>query len=355
MAFVVGVLVVVALALVGFAVYIRHARLSLDDSSEHQAVADSIVRNFPDPVLLVDSEGTICSYSPSLGVLFGYAANELVGQPVEVLMPQSFAEQHREQRRDFMRAKVGRAMDNEVVCLSKSGEEISAITRVRTFEAGDKKLGLVSIQDLRQFKDREALLKNLSEQDPLTGLANRRLFDHDFSREWNRAMRAYTPISLLMIDVDAFKAYNDHYGHPAGDACLQQLAQILQAEIQRATDTVARYGGEEFICLMPALPFDESLRIAEDVRQAVEAAQIPHANSAVSPYVTISIGVAAKVPTPNYNRQLLVQAADSALYQAKAHGRNSVAAHDLDHETEAKLLHKMRSLSALAEEDSDSQ
>ncbi len=147
-----------------------------------------------------------------------------------------------------------------------------------------------------RFKAQSDLLRNLSHRDPLTGVANRRALEERLAVEWRRAARHRFPLSLLMLDVDHFKAYNDHYGHIAGDACLERVADALSQTIGRAEDLVARYGGEEFAALLAGSGPEEALALAEKVRAAVQALAIPHARSSASDWVSVSIGVASVQP-----------------------------------------------------------
>ncbi|GAB3545095.1 GGDEF domain-containing protein [Noviherbaspirillum agri] len=171
------------------------------------------------------------------------------------------------------------------------------------------------------------LLAKLSAEDALTHIANRREFDRRLDVEWSRARRDRHPLALIMIDVDQFKNFNDHYGHPAGDACLQQIAAALRSIVKRPADLVARFGGEEFVALLPATSLEDATEVAEYMRQAVIDLQIPHATSRVAPGITASFGVAVIHPFMHEESAELVAAADAALYDAKEHGRNRVAVH----------------------------
>jgi diguanylate cyclase (GGDEF)-like protein len=173
-----------------------------------------------------------------------------------------------------------------------------------------------------QFAQR-LLLKKLLSTDAMTGIANRRRFDETLEREWRRCQRVGASLSLLMIDVDHFKAYNDHCGHPQGDACLRQVAQLLVDTVGRPGDLVARYGGEEFICLLPEVGMAGALAVANKLTAAVRHADISHPRSPAGPRLTISVGVAtAKNLTGR--PEPLVAYADKLLYAAKAAGRNQV-------------------------------
>ncbi len=167
-------------------------------------------------------------------------------------------------------------------------------------------------------------LSRLSFADALTGLANRRRLDEVQETEWRRAARAQTPLAVVLIDIDSFKAYNDSLGHPEGDKCLAAVADVIRQAAGRAGDFAARYGGEEFMVLIPGMDQAGAKAYAEKLRQACEARAIPHPASPVGPVVTISIGVAACVPTPELTAAALVAEADAALYRAKRQGRNRV-------------------------------
>ena len=169
-----------------------------------------------------------------------------------------------------------------------------------------------------------ARLVMLASHDPLTGLANRRRFDEELERAWAASMRSGQPLAVLLVDVDLFKAYNDHYGHPAGDRCLAVVAQRLRAEAPRQIDLVARYGGEEFVVLCPTTDAPGAQVLAARMCQAVRNAGLPHERSTVAPNVTVSIGVAARVPALGEKATRIVAEADAALYEAKRAGRDRV-------------------------------
>lgn len=177
------------------------------------------------------------------------------------------------------------------------------------------------------LKAQEDFLRSLVFIDGLTGVANRRRFDEALLSEWRQCRRAGTPLALLMIDIDHFKRYNDHYGHPTGDACLQQVAAVLKAAMQRACDLVARYGGEEFVCLLPGCDQAPALAKAQALQAALAARGIAHEASPTAAWVTLSIGVAVAQPQAGGSPAALVAAADAALYSAKHRGRNCISAH----------------------------
>ena len=163
-------------------------------------------------------------------------------------------------------------------------------------------------------------LESLSFNDALTGVANRRMYDQTMAAEWARAQRHQEPLSLIVLDIDHFKAYNDCHGHVAGDDCLKSVATLLQGISTRSTDLLARYGGEEFVLLLPDTDADAARAIAERCRQVVEDKQIPLENGVV----TISAGVSTLVPAPETDPSMILGAADRMLYLAKQRGRNRV-------------------------------
>ncbi|MGB3533431.1 MAG: diguanylate cyclase [Microcoleaceae cyanobacterium] len=167
-------------------------------------------------------------------------------------------------------------------------------------------------------------LQQLANHDGLTGLANRYRFDEYLQQEWKRMARESQPLSLILIDVDFFKNYNDTYGHPAGDQCLKEIAEVIRESIQRAGDLAARYGGEEFAIILSNTPLAGARRVAERVQQSLRKIQLEHKGSTVSEFVTISCGVSSFIPDYYQSPTSLIQASDQALYQAKASGRNRI-------------------------------
>lgn len=167
-----------------------------------------------------------------------------------------------------------------------------------------------------------AKLALLSTTDGVTGIGNRRRFDDRLATEWMRCGRHGLPLAVILIDIDHFKLYNDHYGHLAGDECLRRVAQLLQATIRRADEVAARYGGEEFVFLLPDVPLPEAVTVAQRCMDHLRNAALAHPRSPTAPIITLSMGIASVVPHPEAGSDTLVQAADAALYRAKYGGRN---------------------------------
>ncbi|MBP8158797.1 MAG: diguanylate cyclase, partial [Aeromonas sp.] len=173
----------------------------------------------------------------------------------------------------------------------------------------------------RALEEANKRLSMLSLEDPLTGIANRRHWDLTMQREWEWARRHQSLLAVLMIDVDEFKSYNDHFGHAKGDLCLQQVASLLQEAERRRTNLVARYGGEEFVILLCGPQPGEAERLAEQIHQGLSELKIPHPASRVADFITVSIGFSYLVPSLDGTWQSLTEQADQALYHAKSQGR----------------------------------
>ena len=190
---------------------------------------------------------------------------------------------------------------------------------------------VVNFRDITERKQMEIALKEANLElrrqaniDSLTQVANRRRFDEYLTQEWSRCAREKQTLSLILCDVDYFKFYNDAYGHQAGDECLYKVAQGMTMSIKRPADVVFRYGGEEFAMILPFTQGEGALKVAQDVREQIIKLQIPHDLSEVSHYVTLSLGVSSIIPHMESSPECLIAAADRALYEAKALGRNRV-------------------------------
>ncbi|MDZ7641189.1 MAG: PleD family two-component system response regulator [Desulfurivibrio sp.] len=183
---------------------------------------------------------------------------------------------------------------------------------------------LVRVRNQLELKEARDQLLRLAVTDGLTGLANRRHFDEVLQREYARQIRSGGNLSLLLMDVDCFKHYNDNYGHLKGDDCLREIARVLAGIFCRATDLPARYGGEEFVCLMPDTDSAGAWQMAERIRKEIASLEIPHGHSPVASHITVSIGVATGPCCRQHSPLHLIARADEQLYQAKDAGRNRV-------------------------------
>ncbi|MCG2631719.1 diguanylate cyclase [Bradyrhizobium sp. WYCCWR 13023] len=263
--------------------------------------------------------------SPSSNRVVGWRPNQLIGtEALAGIHPED--RPHVQAIVDAM--KRGDAEEARVTYRNthrqKSEVWLESTMRVTRKENGSVD-GVVAIsRDITEQKNLETRLETLAIEDSLTGLANRRRFDERLKEEWARAYRDRSSLGLLMIDVDHFKAYNDEYGHPAGDACLRVVAKTIAAEVQRVGDLAARYGGEEFAMLLPNTDAAGCARLGERIRNAIHDAGLVHASNPAGPCVTVSVGGAACRPAVERTAgtSSLVEAADRALYAAKDAGRD---------------------------------
>lgn len=187
---------------------------------------------------------------------------------------------------------------------------------------------LARVRNHLELTRQRRLLERLSHIDGLTGIANRRYFNAILPREFKRMQRQNKHLGVLMIDVDDFKAFNDHYGHLLGDECLQKVAQAIAQCLKRSSDMVARFGGEEFVCLLPDTDLPGTIKVAQDIQRAIAQLQQPHALSQAASHVSVSMGAASEIPSNSTSSQQLLALADERLYCAKNSGRNRLVATD---------------------------
>ncbi len=199
-----------------------------------------------------------------------------------------------------------------------------AIDAGPVYDAQGQLLAVVeTLRDMSSQKKAQTELERLAAADGLTGIANRRSFDDKLQREWSRASRDDLPLTLLMIDVDHFKAFNDRYGHHVGDDCLRRIASVLTQAVFRPFDMVARYGGEEFAVILPVIDMEGATTVANRIREGLARLEIPHSQSDAG-VVTLSVGIGSIIPAKGQAPAALVELADAALYEAKRGGRNRV-------------------------------
>ena len=290
-----------------------------------------VTQNSRDIILLTDFDGLPRYISPAVHALTGWAPDET--------MKRGFA--------DVVHAEDLPKIEVLIRGLRKGAETGTIEYRVKKRSGGtvwvegcfrvisDPGTGMRSailqtVRDIterkvaeRAVKDAYKALETLAATDALTGLANRRTFDQTLSHEWRRGLRDQRPLSLLMIDADFFKAYNDEYGHPRGDSCLKQIAEAVREVISRPGDLVARLGGEEFVVILPETGMDGAIQLSEEICESLRGRRIPHKASPLD-MVTVSVGCATLVPEFGRQSVHLVELADSALYEAKRRGRNQV-------------------------------
>jgi diguanylate cyclase (GGDEF)-like protein len=211
-------------------------------------------------------------------------------------------------------------------CYSMEYDARRRFILMRELHSERKRISNVNVE----LESLNTMLDRLAHHDDLTGIPNRRSFFAHLTEEWNRHRRFKASMSLVLIDVDYFKRYNDTYGHQAGDECLKQLASLMLEFTNRAGDQAARIGGEEFVLFLAGTDLAEACELGKKLRRKVEKMNIPHTGSLVADYVTISAGVATTVPGENLDAEDLLKQADNALYEAKEAGRNQVVCHTLE-------------------------
>ena len=290
-----------------------------------------LAENVEDVVTRLDLNGKRLYMSPSIEKMLGWTpADALQHEGYEIVHPA-----HREFVQNLVRrlGPTERTAMCEYLMRSKSGDYLWVESQFSFVEGSDSSLPevLVVVRDISKRKAAEdqlvaanARLKDLSETDTLTGIANRRKFDETFEREFKRCHRARSQLSLLFIDIDKFKGFNDTYGHTAGDECIQRVASALKSTLKRPGDLVARYGGEEFAVLLPETEVQNAETVAEALRLAVSDMAIPHQGNSHG-RVTISIGVAGSRCDAASSPAAVLAGADTALYVSKQNGRNQIS------------------------------
>lgn len=312
-----------------------------------QAQLQAIIGTAGVSILTIDGAGRILSCNLAVERLFGYSRAEMLGHNVSLLMPEKERHAHDDYLRRFARGQGGRLIGQprELQARHRNGLTLTVQLSVSELPEQSERLFVGVISDLTERKQYEQELQRVNEQllrlsttDALTELANRRLLMQRLEEEWRRCLRIKQPLSLLLIDVDYFKLYNDHYGHQAGDTCLLTVAQVLRNAANRPGDLVARYGGEEFVILMAQTDEQGMQAVAARFRELLAAANIEHKGSPLRPSVTASIGMCSCPPTPGTFSSQWLALADRALYQAKAQGRDrAISAVDLMPEQEKDI------------------
>jgi diguanylate cyclase (GGDEF)-like protein/PAS domain S-box-containing protein len=290
-------------------------------SIEHSAVA----------FILLDEQGLVTYVNRPFCELYGYAAHEMIGKPVQLLSGEEDPAAH--YARAFAEASSAGVWRGDDLRRHRDGTIFHAsATLSRVPDEGDRLLCFSEAsRDIRDRVERVEHLTSISIHDSVTGIYNRRYFNDFLEKAWARAMRERTAVALVIADIDHFKAYNDHYGHVQGDECLGRVAQAMSSAVRRTSDALARYGGEEFAAVLGETDLAGAVHVAEGLRAAVAELALAHECSPVADHVTISVGVAAALPKPSSAGDpdgpiRLLRTADAALYRAKAQGRDRVEA-----------------------------
>jgi len=274
--------------------------------------------------------------SPSCQRILGWTQEEMCGKgPDAFVLPEDIPTVVAVQEQ--LMSRTVDEMPTVVRMRKKDGAfawmEINA--RIMKDKVSEELRGIVlTLRDITGSKMREEALEQLAFQDSLTGLGNRRIFDRTLEHEWGRTIRHGGVMSLILLDVDCFKQFNDLYGHVSGDSCLQAVAAAVSKAIGRSTDLAARYGGEEIAVILPDTNPSGALKVAENIRAGIISLHIPHSgNSAGQEWVTVSVGVVTATAhlhgTLTDMPEKLLQAADRSMYKAKHEGRNRIHQHPL--------------------------
>lgn len=271
--------------------------------------------------------GDLVDVNTAYAELLGRSVEETLELTYWQITPEKYASQEKAQLESL--EKTGRYGPYEKEYIHSDGHFVPVRLSGQIVVIEGEKYIWSSVEDISDRKQAEEELarlyrevEQLSFQDGLTEIANRRMFDLTLEKEWKRAQRDGSHVSLIMFDIDYFKQYNDHYGHQQGDECLKQIANALCEVSKRAMDLIGRYGGEEFVLLLPETNETQAFQLAELCLSAVKLQKIPHELSTVDDVVTVSAGVSTIIPLRATQSSTLIEAADKLLYQAKQNGRN---------------------------------
>lgn len=309
------------------------------------AIWDSIWNAINLGLILLDDRGQVKMWNDWIARHSGIPADFATGQPLEALFPDGLNASFRTALKNALSHKLPIVLSNALhrsplplyplPVTAKSQARIQQSITITPVAAPDgQHMCLIQVTDASMSVKRERVLKLQSDRlsidattDSLTGAYNRRYFDERYKSEFGRAQRQGTPFSLLMLDIDYFKDYNDNYGHPAGDRVLVSVVGAIKRQLNRATDLLMRYGGEEFAVVLPDCDAEGARSVAERLRAAVTDLNIPHKKSLVAEYLTLSIGSTSIPAGVKCDPACLLQTADNALYEAKRSGRNCVRYH----------------------------
>ncbi len=284
-----------------------------------------IIFNATDPMIVCDQFYIIESVNPATIQMLGYQNAQLIGRSFIDLVEPKYRDDIARCFEDLSICKdICDDQDTrEIEIVNHNGDNIHTDMSISVI--GDSKAKfLVMLHDLTLHHSLVQELKKQSYVDKLTNLANRRKMDEFYSNEWFRCQRNRQPISVLFFDIDHFKRYNDTYGHQAGDDCLMAVANLLAKMISRPADLIARYGGEEFVAVLPETSYEGAMELAEKILDKIRALKIEHKTSGITPYLTVSVGIASSIPKEGINAEGLLDLADKALYLAKNSGRNQI-------------------------------
>ncbi len=294
-------------------------------------------------LILIDNESRILLWNDWMAEHSDIPASEAMGCPLETVFPEGLGPSFRTALKNALSHKLPIVLSNALhrsplplyplPCTRQEQQariqQSITITPITTPEG--EHCCLIQIADTSMSIKRERLLKLQSAQltieattDGLTGAYNRRFFDERHKTEFGRAQRQGTSLTLLMLDIDFFKDYNDNYGHPAGDRVLINVVNTIKSQLSRTTDVLTRYGGEEFAVILPDCGEEGGISVAQKLQKAIAELNMPHEKSAVADHITLSVGIATYLPGTICDANNLLETADTALYLAKNNGRNCI-------------------------------
>ncbi|MBF0200885.1 MAG: diguanylate cyclase [Desulfamplus sp.] len=285
----------------------------------------------PIGIYKVNTEGRFTMANPEMAWMLGYESASSLMEQMKDIASEMFASDESAEKFFFQLFEAEQVRAFRCELKRKNGNDFWASSYAKLIQDQDGRTqgfyGFVmditrTVRMENKLQQANHELLRIATLDGLTQIANRRKFDEYLTKEWKRSLRERHTISLILCDIDYFKPYNDNYGHQAGDDTLRRVAACIEENSRRPADLAARYGGEEFVVVLPNTEQEGALKVAENLRIAVHKLEIPHEFSMADEYITISSGVSSIIPESSDSPQKLIEQADNALYQAKAHGRN---------------------------------
>lgn len=301
---------------------IRKRDLDIKEKTYNEFIK-KMVDIIPVPLFYKDREGIYRGCNKAFEDFLGKSKEEIIGKTVFEISKDENAQKYNEMDQQLFADPGSQSYEYEYVN-NNDEKKYVVFNKVTYNNALGEVNGIIGIvNDITELKNREAVLSEKSFFDSLTGVFNRRYFDENINLEWKKCLRDKDSLSLIMLDIDFFKNYNDFYGHQEGDNCLRKIAQEIRISLLRPSDIVVRYGGEEFVVILPKTKLNGALRVAERIRQNVINLAIKHEASTISGVVTLSQGL-AEMNNESDTVYECLKSADQALYRAKSNGRNMI-------------------------------
>ncbi len=319
----------------GFSVLVSDVtplKLAEFQAAKAQARLSAVLDSVLDGIITIEADWTISSINPAGLRMFGYQSDDVLGKALSPLFASARGLNLYVVDGEEVPAELVEALTEvkELTGLRSDGQRFPVELRISKVEGIKENLYVGLVRDITLQWSIHEQLSRFSREDGLTGLANRRHFDEVLAIETIAHARSGNALSLILIDVDFFKQFNDQYGHVAGDHCLQQVAKAIGRTMTRATDLAARYGGEEFACILPSTSLDGAVLIARQIQNEVAKLGLAHARSSVADHVTVSIGIVTVHCNTRLSSEKIINLADAQLYAAKSKGRNQFSAVQTD-------------------------